>query len=135
MSPEERKAHSRKASKRFRETHPDYRKNVRYIQNQMLRSARSRARTKGISFDIVRDDIPIPDVCPVLGIPLVIGASWEQRDSAPSIDRLDNTKGYEKWNVLVVSCRANSLKRDATIEELRKLADFYEALAKSQQTG
>jgi cupin superfamily acireductone dioxygenase involved in methionine salvage len=45
---------------------------------------------------------------------------------APSIDRIDNTRGYIKDNIIIVSRRANILKKDATIDELRKLANYYE---------
>jgi hypothetical protein len=44
------------------------------------------------------------------------------------LDRVDNTKGYVKGNVIVVSRRANVLKKDATLNELRQLADYYEHL-------
>ena len=47
---------------------------------------------------------------------------------APSIDRIDNTRGYVKDNIIIVSRRANILKKDATINELIKLANYYEHL-------
>jgi hypothetical protein len=36
---------------------------------------------------------------------------------SPSIDRVDNTKGYSRDNIEVVSTRWNLLKRDSTVEE------------------
>ena len=69
-------------------------------------------------------DIHIPDTCPVLGIPLF----REGKDTwmnAPSLDRIDNEKGYTKENVIVVSRRANILKKDAKINELVLMANFY----------
>jgi hypothetical protein len=70
-------------------------------------------------------EVGVPDICPVLGISL----ERESRDkwrNGPSVDRIDNTKGYIPENITVVSRRANILKKDATIDELRKLADYYE---------
>ena len=40
-------------------------------------------------------------------------------------------KGYVKENILVVSMKANRIKTDATVEEIRKVADFYEKLLKN----
>lgn len=45
-------------------------------------------------------------------------------NNAPSIDRFDNNKGYEKGNVAVISWRANNLKRDATLDELQKVVKW-----------
>ena len=49
-----------------------------------------------------------------------------KRDPAgASLDRKDNRQGYVEDNVIVVSWRANSLRNNATEEELFKLAKFY----------
>lgn len=91
----------------------------------LLSNAKQRAKKANIEFALTKDDINIPDTCPVFGFPL----KREERETwmyAPSIDRIDNTKGYIKENIIVVSRRANILKKDATIEELKKLADYYE---------
>ena len=74
---------------------------------------------------ITKEDVIIPDTCPVFGFVL----KREDRETwmcAPSIDRIDNTRGYVKDNIIIVSRRANILKKDATIDELRKLANYYE---------
>ena len=49
----------------------------------------------------------------------------------PSIDRIDPKKGYVKDNIIVVSMRANRIKSDATVDEIWKVADFYEKLLKN----
>lgn len=62
-------------------------------------------------------------------MPLVVhigGGRMGPRPDSPTLDRLDNTKGYVRGNVIVVSYRANRLKSDATIYELRRLAEFYD---------
>lgn len=93
----------------------------------LLRRARARAKEKGLEFDLEPKDIAIPERCPVLGIPLK-HAGWEQRDGSPSLDRIDNKKGYVKGNVVVVSFRANHIKTDATVDELVSTAAFYRTL-------
>ena len=88
----------------------------------MLADARKRAKAKGLEFDLVKSDLSIPDICPVLGIPLAV--SSKRSAGSPSLDRVDNTKGYTKENVCVISLRANALKNDATIDELEKITNY-----------
>jgi hypothetical protein len=94
----------------------------------LLYSARRRAKLRGLEFNLSLEDIVIPKTCPVLGIPIVPGKGSSRRNSA-SLDRIDNTKGYTKDNVIVVSFRVNNLKSDATVEELRRIVSFYERLS------
>lgn len=55
-----------------------------------------------------------------------------EKEIQPIIDRIDNTKGYIKENIVVVSTRANLLKSDATINELVMVAKFYNELKEKQ---
>ena len=90
----------------------------------MLNGSKQRAKRAGMEHTLVLADIVIPAKCPVLGVPL----HREERNSwinAPSIDRIDSTKGYTPDNIVIVSRRANILKKDATPQELIALADFY----------
>jgi hypothetical protein len=91
--------------------------------------AKYRAKKAGLVFSITSRDIDIPKFCPVLGIELgPVGGG--NRSNSPSIDRIDNSKGYIPGNVLVVSHRANCLKRDATLLEMQRIADFYTRLSR-----
>ena len=91
-------------------------------------NAKGRAKRKGVPFTITLDDVPpIPEACPVLGIPLRINNTAARGDS-PSLDRIVPQLGYVPGNVMWISHRANSIKSDATPAELRAVADFYEAL-------
>lgn len=99
-------------------------------RERLLSACRDRAKKKGWSFNLTLDDIIIPERCPVLGIPLRLYR--ERRRAAPdipSVDRIDPGQGYVKGNIIVVSWRANNLRRDATPEELRTVADFYARLS------
>ena len=79
-------------------------------------AARQRAKRYELEFDITEDDIKDPLVCPILGIEIIPGAP-PRSPNLPSLDRIDNDKGYTKDNVQVISYRANTLKSDMTVEE------------------
>lgn len=94
-----------------------------------LQAAKTRAKTAGIEFNITIEDIsPAPDACPVLGIPLIISPR-APHNNVPSIDRMDNTKGYVKGNVRLISNRANTLKSDMSLAEARRLLAYMETVA------
>lgn len=103
----------------------DRKKNpVRY----MLRNSRNRAKEIGVSFSLAESDIKIPAFCPVLGIQLEsgIGKGGWFFDNSPSIDRVDSSKGYAAENIQVISWRANALKKDATLDEMRRVVAYME---------
>lgn len=83
----------------------------------LWRAARRRAKKSGLEFTISVDDVPIPEACPVLGIPLYVG-DGKQGHNSPSIDRIDNTKGYVPENVWVVSLKVNLAKGALTPDEI-----------------
>jgi len=89
----------------------------------MLQGAKSRARRKGLDFDISKEDILIPTHCPVLGMELVFNKGGF-KDNSPSLDRIDSAKGYIKGNIQVMSYKANAMKNNATFEEVEKLYLF-----------
>ena len=92
--------------------------------SRLLVSVRANAFKKNLNFNLcVEDLLPLPKVCPVFGTPLRYLLLKEKRGDVdikniPSIDRIDNKIGYIKGNVMVISFRANQLKRDASFLEL-----------------
>ena len=90
----------------------------------LYNNAKGNAKRKGLPFNIELSDLTLPDVCPVLGIPLIRG-SGARTDNSPSIDKIIPSLGYVKGNVVVVSWKANRIKNDATAADLRAVADFY----------
>lgn len=91
-----------------------------------LCNIRARCKKTGLECSIDVSDIPVPEICPVLGIPLVsgIGHGIRNNPNSPSVDRIDNSKGYIKGNVKVISMRANVLKSNATVEELESIINY-----------
>jgi hypothetical protein len=76
--------------------------------------AKSRAKKKGLEFTIKESDILIPELCPIFKVPMV-------GKYAPSLDRIDSALGYTPDNIQVISNRANVLKNNASIEEIKEL--------------
>ena len=65
----------------------------------------------------------------MLGIPLLRNEGGSaQWDNSPSLDRLVPGLGYVPGNVIVVSSRANVIRNNASIDELRKVLQFYESI-------
>lgn len=93
------------------------------IKQFILYRLKSRAKQKGLEFNLDESDIIIPQVCPVFGFEL---KQNEQavRDNSISVDRIDNTKGYIKGNIQIMSNLANSMKKNASVEQLIMFANW-----------
>lgn len=88
----------------------------------MLRRAKTRAKKDGFDFDLTAEDLsPLPLTCPILGVTLRI-SEVTQDACAYSLDRIDNSKGYVRGNVAVMSYKANRLKNDGSAEEHEAIA-------------
>lgn len=90
----------------------------------LWRQARDRAKLKGLEFTIAPKDIEIPTHCPILGI-LLKHCRGKAGPESPSLDRIDSSLGYFKENIRVISHRANTLKRDGTLEEFKLLVNNW----------
>jgi hypothetical protein len=102
---------------------------VANLEVYMWRGAKHRAKAKNIPFTITPNDIVIPPTCPVLGIPLQRGCGKSgPTPNSPSLDRIVPTRGYVPGNVVVVSHRANTIKNDATPDELALVTAFYQQI-------
>lgn len=126
------KAYSREYMTKLRKTeeYKIYRKTyvAAYIKTEegwrrrKLKDIKYRAKTFGIDFNLTLEDIYLPTVCPILDIPISLTGD---RENLPSLDRIDNSKGYIKGNVHVISNRANRIKSDASFDELLKIAHYF----------
>lgn len=128
-----RKKNANKVKKYLEVKYPDYAQHsanyrLKHPERNLWSLAKRRAKTKGIEFTIEEKDIDIPVICPILGIPIVKiytkGKSTGPTPNSPSLDRIDNTKGYIKGNVKVISHKANSMKHSASREDLIRFANW-----------
>lgn len=92
-------------------------------------AARRRSKLNSIPFELTKQDVkdlyPVDGRCPVFGIELVTN-SKVTKDNSPSLDRIIPEKGYVKGNVIIISHKANRIKNNATVEELKKLVCFLD---------
>lgn len=88
--------------------------------SRMLRGAKARAKELSLPFNLVPEDIKIPEFCPVLGIQLKPGSN----DTRPELDRIVPSLGYVKGNVCVISGRANRIKWNASLKELEAVTEY-----------
>lgn len=94
----------------------------RKLENRLLNAAKARAKAKNLEFNIEVSDIVVPKICPLLGIPIFVNEGKKVcKPNSPSLDRIDPTKGYIKNNVWVISLKANTMKSNATLEEMKTL--------------
>jgi len=109
--PNKRAIWSARYYKKAKETNPEL---------FMFKQAKHRSLDKAreMEFNIELKDIVIPELCPYLQVPFVL----LDPQLAPSLDRIDSTKGYVKGNIQVITRLANIMKNNATIEQLVQFA-------------
>ncbi len=98
----------------------------------MFCKARQRAKEKNVPFDIdidyvrslVGENAELAVRCPVLGFLLDYSTQRTEGTghalpNSPSIDRIVPELGYVKGNVRIISHRANTIKSNASVQELK----------------
>lgn len=113
------RAYSREHSRKKHAKDPRY---------KMLASAKQRALLYGRECTIVLEDIIIPEHCPLLGIKIINGTR-QVKNNSPTLDRKDSTCGYVPGNIWVISWRANRIKSDGTLEELKLMVQNWPVIS------
>jgi len=124
-----RQYHCKKCSAEYKRkiggSYPNHKKNhLQDYRKGLVRAAKHRAKLKNLPFNITWRDFELIDVCPVLGI--AIFSESLDNPNAPSIDRFIPELGYVKGNVFIISRRANVLKGDANIEEMKLILKYMQ---------
>ena len=125
---------STKRNRTFAKNNPDKVMKQRKKDNgnapkRIFTRIKSRAKMNNIEFNLELCDIIVPILCPVLLIEIKSeqGGGTNQSGS-PSVDRIDPSKGYTKGNVRVISNRANLLKSNAKVWELKAVLKDLERI-------
>jgi hypothetical protein len=93
----------------------------------ILSHCKERCKDRNIVFNLTKNDLKIPLLCPVLGFEIKCGTK-KFVDTSPSLDRIDINHGYTPENIRMISWRANKLKNDATYLEYERVCNFYRTL-------
>ena len=113
---EEQKKRNQEKQNEYRVNNPEW-----YMHNK----AKRRALDRQIDFNIEVKDIVMPVNCPVFK-KYKLKKEYSEKSGpkpwSPSLDRIDNSKGYVKGNIQVISNKANTMKGNATPEELLQFA-------------
>lgn len=98
----------------------------RKTEGFLLYQAKYRARKNKLPCNIDITDIQIPITCPLLGITLFCGkGEGGFVPNSPTLDKIIPKLGYVKGNTRVISHRANQLKHDASLEEMKMLVENW----------
>ena len=133
--------YKQKGGKRFstirncKECHKRYQREQRVRNNssdveyhsirENLNGARKRAKKYGYPFDIVIEDLmPFPTHCEIFDIELTYGEN--NKHSGASLDKVIPSLGYVKGNVKIISSRANNMKGDSTLDDLKNMIQYIE---------
>lgn len=100
------------------------RDDLEWRKETLLSSIKSRAKRNNLEYNLDKDKMYWPQVCPVFGTPLDYNARIENRNNAPSVDRIDPNKGYTLENTAVISHKANQLKSNATLDQMIKITEY-----------
>ena len=101
-----------------------------------LNDAKRRAKKKfpdklfNITADYLKEIFPHEDRrCPVLNLKFKRNPTGRGGiPNSPTLDRIDNDKGYEKGNVIWVCNKVNQIKGYSTPDEIIKVGKFYKEL-------
>lgn len=103
-----------------------YRSSLRHHLSNTLYNAKRRSIRKSMPFDLDLNYLEsiYTTECPIFNIEFKWGSA-DGRYNCPSLDRIDNDKGYVKGNVIFVSSKANTIKSTVVHpKELYAVADF-----------
>lgn len=84
---------------------------------RLRNAARTRSKRKGQNFNLIDEDVKLVRICPILNKPINYYNNVCSLDS-PSLDRIDNDKGYFKDNIQIISMMSNNMKASASPETI-----------------
>ena len=103
------------------------RQNFDYRLQMLVNASKQRAKNKNrentITIEDVKSIYPKDGCCPIFGIKLEFNNAGF-RETSPSIDRIDSSKGYTPDNIQIISWKANRIKGYASKQDLEMLLAY-----------
>jgi hypothetical protein len=103
------------------------RQNFDYRLQMLVNASKQRAKNKNrentITIEDVKSIYPQDGCCPIFGIKLEFNNAGF-RETSPSIDRIDSSKGYTPDNIQIISWKANRIKGYASKQDLEMLLAY-----------
>jgi len=111
-----------------------------YIDYQIIRckinKLKTKAKNKNIPFDITKEYLqsiyPKNSTCPLLKIPMLFNKDRPKFNSS-SLDRIIPKLGYIKCNVIWISYKANTIKNNLTLDEMKILLNNWKNILNARQ--
>jgi regulatory protein YycI of two-component signal transduction system YycFG len=113
-----------RSSLKYQATYNNHEWRLKQLINFSKQRTKKNKLEHTLTLEELKEIYPTNNKCPVFGITFEWGGN---QSNSPSIDRIDNDKGYTKNNCQVISARANSIKSNATIEELESVVNYLKA--------
>lgn len=121
----------REINKRYREKNKEKikikekeRRKRRFKQQPILKLWKHMEQKKD-KLNITKKDFlenyTIPDICPILGIPLSHSSS---RENLPSVNRINSQLPYQLGNIAIISLKANIIKNYGSAEDHLKIYNW-----------
>lgn len=96
----------------------EHRHRSKYFIKYLATHAKCRANKAGLEYTLEWSLLEEPLTCPLLKVPLTKEIGKGYVGTNISLDRIDSSKGYTNDNVWLISRKANTMKSNATKEEL-----------------
>lgn len=99
-----------------------------YINDKVWNQYKRGAKKRNLNFDIIPEDVleiykKQNGLCVFTGAKLICNCSNSKKNNW-SIDRIDNSKGYTKDNIVLVTKTANMFRNRSTIKELLEFCNM-----------
>tara|TARA_R100000008_G_scaffold84782_1_gene73078 strand:+ start:270 stop:737 length:468 start_codon:yes stop_codon:yes gene_type:complete len=117
----------------FQEYEKDYCKEKPWVR-MTTRAKKRKNLPFNITAEYVKSIWPEDNKCPALGIEFKQGVG-KSIDSSPTLDRIDNSKGYIKGNVQIVCNLANKIMSSATPEQVIQVGKHFKKVMEKKNAA
>jgi hypothetical protein len=104
-------------------------------------AAKNRANDQGVYFDennltieYLRSIFPLDMICPVFGTKMQWNTQTGPTNVSPALDKIITSVGYTPGNVIYISHQANTIKGNATLEQINRVYEWMKQQINNNNT-